>query len=172
MKAATDILQRLHGLTAEDRTWILARLPTAARSKLRALVKIEQSSRDEADVVPEPAADASDEPVGRLPCGLDPAAVAALLKAEPAWIAAAVLEGSAQPWSAMVLDHLPGVLRADIEGQRRAGCTLTPLARETLIRVFLAGMGRNPHAPTPSKFRSLLDRVSASRSRKRLTIHS
>lgn len=170
MKNSTDILQRLHGLTAEDRTWILARLPIRARSTLRAAVKAEQSSDVDADVIAEPKVDTTEE-VACLPSGLDPEAVAALLKGEPAWIAAALLEGSAEPWSAMVFGHLPSMQRADIERHRRAGCTLTLLARQTLISIFVAGMGSTPHAPAPSKFQSLLDRVSASRSRKRLTIH-
>jgi hypothetical protein len=170
VKNSTDILQRLHGLTTEDRTWILARLPSGARSTLRAAVKAEQSSRVDADVVAETQVDTTGE-VARLPSSLDPEAVAALLKGEPAWIAAALLEGSAEPWTAMVLEHLPSMLRADIERHRRAGCTLTVLARQTLISAFMAGVGNTPHTPVPSKFQSLLDRVSASRSRKRLTIH-
>lgn len=78
-----------------------------------------------------------------LPRDIDAARLAAVLAQEPSWITAAV----------------------------RGGSVLTPHAKQTLVRLVLARVGCDEAAPVPSKFQSLLARLSASRSRKRLTIH-
>jgi hypothetical protein len=159
-----DILQRLQALAAEDRTWILGRLPAAAKATLLAAASGESS-------LPPPAAAREIEgPV--LPTTLAPQSVAAALKEEPAWIAASILGNAAGPWIAEVLAHLPPGLRSDIASLRRSDSVLTPLARETLVNLLLAQIGQSePPPPTPSKFHTLLERLSASRSRKRMTLH-
>ena len=122
----TDILRTLHGLAAEDRAWIIARLP--ARTKAQLLH------------VPEPEVPQSDE---EIPPDIDAARLAVVLAEEPSWIAAAL----------------------------RGSSTLTPQAKQTLVRLVLARVGCGEAAPALSRFHSLLARLSASRSRKRLTIH-
>jgi hypothetical protein len=159
----TDTLQRLHALGAEDRAWILSKLPASAKSLLLAAASGKRSQ-----VAPVTPA-ASDPPA--LPPGLEPLQVAAALKEEPAWLAAAALEGAAESWVAEVLQKLPAVLRADIAHVRRAGCALTPSARQALIKLLLAKLGQAAPRPAQSGFQVLLERLSASRSRKRLTLH-
>ncbi len=163
MRNVADILQHLHTLSAEDRTWILGKLPAPAKSLLLA------GASDEPSPAAPAATTASDAP--RLPSTLAAMQVAAALKEEPAWLAAALLEGAAEPWIADVVERLPAVLRSDVASIRRAGSTLTPSARQTLIRLFLAKIGQAAPQTTPSRFQLLLERLSASRSRKRLTLH-
>ena len=78
-----------------------------------------------------------------LPRDIDAARLAAVLAEEPSWIGAAV----------------------------RGGSVLTPHAKQTLVRLVLARVGRGEAEPARSRFQSLLARLSASRTRKRLTIH-
>lgn len=153
MIEVADILQRLQALTSDDRTWILGKLPAAAKSTLLAAASAEPS--------PPPATAPT----------LAPRSVAAALKEEPAWLAAAFLQGAADPWAAEVIGHLPAVLRSDVANLRRAESTLTPLSRQTLADLLHAHVGQSAPPPTPSKFHTLLERLSASRSRKRMTLH-
>jgi hypothetical protein len=159
----TDTLQRLHALGAEDRRWILSKLPASAKSLLLAA-----ASGKRPQIEPAPPA-VTDTPT--LPRDLEALQVAAALKEEPAWLAAAVLEGAAESWVAEVVQKLPAVLRSNIAHVRRAGCTLTPSARQTLIGLMLAKIGQATPRPAQSGFQVLLERLSASRSRKRLTLH-
>src|SRR5262245_58063386 len=115
-----DILQRLQVLTSEDRTWILGKLPAAAKSTLLTAAS--------AEPLPPPTAAAPEIEGPALPTTLAPQSVAAALKEEPAWLAAAALEGAAEPWVTAVIAHLPAVLRSEVANLRRAGSTLTPLA--------------------------------------------
>ena len=163
MRNAAEILQRLHALGAEDRSWILGKLPAPAKSLLLAAA---------ADA-PSPAAPVVTPPsdIPSLPRTLAATTVAAALKEEPAWLAVAVLEGAAESWIAEVVERLPTFLRSDIASQRRAASTLTPAARQALIRLFLAKIGQAVPPPAPSRFHVLLERLGASRSRKRLMLH-
>ena len=122
----SDIVRTLHGLAAEDRAWIIARLPARAKAQLLR--------------GPEPEVAQSDE---ELPSDIDAARLAAVLAEEPSWIAAAV----------------------------RGGAGLTAHAKQTLIRLVVARVGCGEATPARSRFQSLVARLSASRSRKRLTIH-
>jgi len=163
---ATDILRTLHGLAAEDRAWIIARLPTRAKAQLLALTPDDDASHLIKDEVPEQHEDEG------LPAGVDAGRLATVLAEEPAWIAAAVLEGSTEAWAAAVTERLPTGMRADIRSTHSGARTLTQHAKQTLIRAVLARVGCGEPAQAPSsKFQSLLARLSASRSRKRLTIH-
>ena len=162
MTSLADILQRLHGLAAEDRTWILGRLPAPAKSTLLAAASGEPSR---------PLAAACGFEAPALPHTLTPQSVAAALKDEPAWLVAAVLEGTAESWAAAVIAHLPAVMRSDIATMRHAGSRLPLHARQTLIRLFLAKVGQAEPPPVPSRFHTLFERLSASRSRKRLMLH-
>jgi hypothetical protein len=165
VRNSVDILQQLHSLTAEDRTWILEKLPAPAKSLLLAT-----SSDAPAPAPAAPVAPASDSP--SLPRTLVATTVAAALREEPAWLAAAVLEGAAESRIAEIVERLPAVLRSDIVSMRRVAATLTPAARQVLIRLLLAKIGEPPPPePAPSRFHLLFDRLSASRSRKRLTLH-
>ena len=126
----SDILQTLHGLAAEDRAWIIERLP--ARAKARLLHQKEPE--------PEPEPPRAEE---ELPSDIDADRLAAVLADEPAWLAAGV----------------------------RGGTGLTARARQTLIRLVLARVGHSEVPPARSRFQTLLARLGASRSRKRMTIH-
>ena len=158
-----DILQRLQALSVEDRTWILGRLPVAAKATLLAAASGGSS--------PPPPAAAREIEGPALSTTLPPQSVAAALKEEPAWIAASILGNAGGPWIVEVLAHLPAVLRSDIASLRRSDSMLTPLARQTLVNLLLAQIDQSPPPPTPSKFHTLLERLSASRSRKRMTLH-
>ena len=153
----TEILRTLHGLNVEDRAWIIERLPTRTKAQLLAMNPQEEETPEEQ---PE-----------RIPAAIDPVRLAAVLADEPAWIAAVVLEGSSQPWVAAVFERLPVGMRADVRSMQAAVSTLTSHAKQTVIRLVLARVGCGEAAPTRSRFQSLLARLSASRSRKRLTIH-
>jgi hypothetical protein len=137
----TDILRTLHGLAVEDRAWIIARLPTRAKAQLLAMSP-EDDTPDEVAELETPQ-----EQREAIPADIDAGRLALVLAEEPAWIAA-VVRGSTEPWVA----------------------ALTPHTRQTVIRSVLARVGCGEPAPTRSRFQSLLARLSASRSRKRLTI--
>jgi hypothetical protein len=160
----TEILQKLHGLAAEDRAWIVARLPTRAKAQLLAM----SSDGETPEVTPMEVAHAEEE---RIPADIDVGRLAAVLAEEPYWVAAVLLEGSGEPWVAAVLERLPAGVRAGIATAQRGAQTFTPHAKQTLIRTVLARVGCGEPAPARSRFQSLLARLSASRSRKRLTIH-
>ena len=157
----TDILQTLHGLAAEDRAWIIARLPARAKAQLLG---------EKAQVDEKPQTDAR-VPTDIVPNDVDASRLAAVLAEEPSWIVAVVLDGAAEPWAAAVLERRQTGMRADIATVQRTGCSLTPHARQVLIRTVLARVGCGASTPVRSGFQQLLARLSASRSRKRLTIH-
>lgn len=160
----TQILQTLGKLGTEDRAWVIARLPARAKAQL-----LKMSPNEPAPRVAEAAA--PQQPSERMPADIDVGRLAAVLMEEPSWIAATLLEGSVEPWVTAVLDRLPATMRADIAENQRAASALTPHAKQALLRTALKRVGRGERAPAPSRFQSLLARVSASRTRKRLTIH-
>lgn len=158
-----EILRKLHGLAAEDRDWIIARLPSRAKAQLLATGPDERAPHMPTFEVPQP-----DEGV---PGDVDVTRLAAILASEPSWIAAVLLDGCVQPWAAAVCERLPLGMRADIASLHRSGGPLTAHAKRVLIRTVLARIGGAESAPVRSKFQGLLARLSASRSRRRLTIH-
>jgi hypothetical protein len=158
----TDILRTLHGLAAEDRAWIIERLPARAKAQLLAMHPDEKDTPEEEVHLEQPE---------RIPADVDAVRLVAVLADEPLWIAAVVLEGSTEPWVAAVLERLPVGMRADVRSMLSAVRALTSHAKETLIRSVLARVGCGEAEPTRSRFQALLARLSASRSKKRLTIH-
>jgi hypothetical protein len=157
----TDILRTLHGLAVEDRAWIIERLPARAKAQLLAMHPDESTPKEEVH----------EEQLERIPADIDAGRLAAVLADEPLWIAAVVLDGSTGPWVATVFERLPAGMRADIRSMHSAVGALTSHAKQTLIRSVLARVGCGEAEPTRSRFQSLLARLSASRSKKRLTIH-
>ena len=157
----TDILRTLHGLAVEDRAWIIERLPARAKAQLLAMHPDESKPEEEGH----------QEHLERIPADIDAGRLAAVLADEPLWIAAVVLEGSTEPWVAAVFERLPVGMRADVRSMQAAVRALTAHAKQTLIRSVLARVGCGEAEPTRSRFHALLARLSASRSRKRLTIH-
>jgi hypothetical protein len=169
-KAPADALSLLQGLTDEDRAWIVARLPTPAKSQLlqpeqpRNARPSRQEAASEAQR-PEPAI--TGEPTDGLE-KVEPKTLLAVLKDEPAWITAALLQAHAWTWSTQLLDALPAVLHADVATLERAKIRFAPEVAQVVRRLVAARIAAGLRGERPSKFEALLDRVSASRLRKRM----
>jgi hypothetical protein len=155
-KGPADALSLLQGLTDEDRAWIVARLPTPAKSPASDAGRLQPATTGEpADVLEK----------------VEPRTLLAVLKDEPAWITAALLQAHAWTWSAQLLDALPAVLHADVATLERAKVRFAPEVAQTVRRLVAARIATGQREDRPSKFEALLDRLSASRVRKRMVFH-
>jgi hypothetical protein len=173
-KVPVDALGLLQGLTDEDRAWIVARLPTAAKSQLlqagqppRNAESSGRKAASEAEQLPA----VTGEPADVLE-NVAPKTLLAILKDEPAWITAALLQAHAWTWSTQLLDALPAVLHADVATLERAKTRFTPEVAQSVRRLIAARVAAGQRDDrASSKFATLLDRLSASRVRKRMVFH-
>lgn len=173
MNAQAEALTLLHDLTAEDRAWLIAQLPAEARSRLLAESDANEGG-DALKVVPAsraPEVDASESSALDGLVTVDVAALALVLKDEPPWLIAALLEARTWSWATEFLDALPALTRSQVTSTRRAGCSFAPLLAETLARLIVLRLGHGEAPRSPSTFETLVARLSAARSKKRLSIH-
>lgn len=132
----SDVLRRcalrLAALAGEDRGWILARLPEAARSRLGELLRELEAKPVRFD---EELLAALEAPRAEPPRGLEAAGAAEAwraLEAEPDWVIAALLKGRAASWRAGLLALVAAPRAARIEEAARSLSPAAPRAAEAL----------------------------------------
>ena len=165
MKPQTTLLGRLQQLNAQDRSWIMQQLSERERSQL--LATLEEPAKAP-EVRPAPVAlDVKKHDGAKTLSRVEPRAMAALLRHEPAWIAAIVIHAADDGWSREVLDALPTLQRSEVERARTQsfGEELT----QAVVRHVLERCQGD--VATVSAFDRLVERISASRSKRRLTLH-
>ncbi len=170
MKPQADLLGRLQQLNPQDRGWIMQQLSERERAQLLSTLDVPTPEvvstklHEVPAVAPaEPKKTGTDKTLSRV----EPRTMAALLKHEPAWIAAIVLQGQDESWSGPVLDALPSLQRTEVE-RARAQSFGEELVRTVLRQVLEQCQG---DVATASAFDRLVERISASRSKRRLTLH-
>jgi hypothetical protein len=164
-----DILRTLSTLSAADRSWIIDRLSPRAKSQLlervpsiKAEPKVEPAAQAPVSLN-DPERDSIYECLERA----DATSIAYLLKAEPVWVAAALLSAREWRWHRSVLDLMPGV-RAEIERALQSGTAFTQPLRDAVARIVATKVGSIIPAPEVSRFEQLIAKVRSSRLNRRL----
>jgi hypothetical protein len=150
----------LHGLSAADRRWVLARIDPADAAVLRAHLR----ELRELGIPADPALAPSAAPAG---AGADPhAAIVArassaglqlALGDEPAWLVAQVLALRDWPWRAAYLDGLTEERRAAVA--KASPATLAPHAEAGLLAAIAARLGGDGPAASNSVWNKLRRRA-------------
>jgi hypothetical protein len=172
MKPQSALLGKLHKLNARDRAWIVEHLSEHERAQLMSslaeppadvtAVKLHTVVQDRDLPSDAKSADAA-RTLGRV----EPRVVAMITKTEPAWLNAVIASEQEPAWSEIFLEALPATLRADVE--RMQSKQFGPALCESVTRLILARC--HGDVPVESKFERLVERLSSSRSRKRMTLH-
>lgn len=173
MKPYGELLGRLQQLSSQDRSWIMQQLTDRERAKLLEKLETPEIAPEIAEpklreaAQPAASSDAKrTDPIKAL-LKVDPRIVAALLKHEPAWLGAGVLAGQEESWSKAVLDALPASQRSDVERIRSQSFgdeLMQSAARQILARC-------QADVTATSAFDRLVEKISASRSKRRLSLH-
>lgn len=172
MKSQADLMGRLQQLNVQDRSWIMQQLSERERAQLLATLEApEQAAEAVSAKAPQAPAVAPVEPKkndgAKALARVEPRAMASLLRHEPAWIAALVIQGRDESWSKEVLDALPALLRSQVE--RACAQSFGEELTQAVVRQVLAHC--QGEMATVSVFDRLVEKISASRSRRRLTLH-
>jgi hypothetical protein len=170
MKSPSELLGKLHRLSARDRAWIVEHLSEQERAQLMStlaepatvvtdvgLHAVEQARQS----------GASSADTARTLARVEPRLVAMVTRTEPAWLNAAIAATQDAAWNTAFLESLPAPLRNDVE--RMQSRQFGPALRESVTRLVLARCQGD--VPVESAFERLLERLSSSRSRKRMTLH-
>lgn len=172
MKPQAELLGRLQQLNPQDRGWIMQQLSERERAQLLSTLEIPEQAPEvvstklhevQAAALAEPKKTGSERTLSRV----EPRTMAALLKHEPAWIAAIVLQGQDESWSHEVLDALPSLQRSEVE-RARAQSFGDALVQAVLRQVLERCQG---DVATASAFDRLVERIGSSRTKRRLTLH-
>jgi hypothetical protein len=168
MKSPSELLGKLHRLSPRDRAWIVEHLSEQERAQLMSSLAepvITDGKLRVAEQPREPASTSTDSArtLGRV----EPRLVAMVTRTEPAWLNAVIAATQDAGWSVAFLESLPAALRADVE--RTPAKEFGPALREAVTRLVLARCEGD--VPVESAFERLVDRLSSSRSRKRMTLH-
>ncbi|MFC4312691.1 hypothetical protein ACFPN2_26640 [Steroidobacter flavus] len=165
MKSQSELLGQLHRLNARDRAWIVEHLSEQERAQL--MSSLAQPTPDitamKLHAVEHHSSADSARTLGRV----EPRIVAMITRTEPAWLNAVIVSEQEPTWSVAFLEALPATLRADVE--RMHPKEFGPALRESVTRLVLARCQGN--VPVESAFERLVERLSSSRSRKRMTLH-
>lgn len=169
MKTELDVIAKLGELSESDRRWILSQLPMSARSRLL-------SESDAA--VPRPASSppenttlttSEEDQIFAKLHRAHPDTVAEVLRNEPTYLAAAFMLISDWPWRVQFLNSLPASQRVEV-AELASAIDLTPAMSRALSRMLAEQLDHSVAGPqrTPSRFEALVERIGASRSRRRL----
>jgi len=148
-------LELLARLSASDRHWIVERLSATAKSRL--VAKPEAG----AGAAQSPAAPqfAAAKDIERLN-GADPERIWDVLRAEPCWLACAVLRANDWPWSKQLLQAMPPATRAEVFRLQRRGTTLSQPAMSALLKRLAERVGTSGgSSEPPSRFEAVLARL-------------
>ena len=170
MKPQSELLGKLHRLSAGDRAWILERLSAQERSQLLATLEPpalppEATNSKPPHIESKTQGETSDvvKALGRV----EPRLVAAITRNEPAWLNAVIAAAQHESWSKALLEALPATLRVEVERTQpwHFGAALT----ESATRQILERCSGN--VPVESPFERLVERLSSARSKRRMTLH-
>jgi hypothetical protein len=165
MTTVANLLARIAALHPSDRQWLLAQ--ASAETRARLTVALEAAQAVEPDngrpVVHRGALSARD-----IVASATPEQVARALRAEPAWLAAVLLQMDDWPWSAALLKHIPFMQRPmPVIGQ--AVPTLKPALAAAILKGFAQSLtlietSAIPLKPRLPPFEALVQRFRTSRS--------
>jgi hypothetical protein len=170
MKLQSELLGKLHQLSAGDRTWILERLSAQERSQLLATLEptvapAEVTNTKPLHIEPKPLGEISDvvKALGRA----EPRLVAAITRNEPAWLNAVIASAQHDSWSKAFIEALPASLRVEVERTQpwHFGAALTEAATRQILERCRGNV------PVESPFERLVERLSTARSKRRMTLH-
>jgi hypothetical protein len=149
-------IDRLSRLEAGDRVWILGQLSAREKAALMDKVCADTPAEGHARIIPITTASpsAGDSAIERLRAATA-AGVARALRAEPAWLIAAVLSIEHWPWHGEFLQQLPTGLRSDV-AQLSSNVRPSAATRESLVRHVVAQLDGERAAVPASLLRSLL----------------
>lgn len=177
MKPHAELLGRLQQLNSQDRSWIMQQLSERERAQLLATLEAPDAAQEVAPPVDAEIAKAKHQPAApsdpkrpdpfKALSKVDPRVVAALLKHEPVWLGAIVLATPDENWGRAILDALPAPQRPEMERMRShsfGDALVQSVARQVLARC-------QAEVVPPSAFDRLVERIGASRSKRRLTLH-
>lgn len=168
MKSQSELLGKLHRLSARDRAWILEHLSEQERARLlSSLTDPAAAITDTQRSVEQSPADARSVDAAKILGRVEPRLAATITRSEPAWLNAVVASTQDSAWRVAFMESLPASVRADVE--RIQPKEFGPALRESVTRLILARCDGN--VPVESAFERLVERLSSSRSRKRMTLH-
>jgi len=127
----TDVCRSLRGLAPQDRSWILARLSSAAKMKLARGLGADGP-------LYEPTATAR---AMRLLDARDAGQVLGALQDEPSWVVYAIWRAASWTWRAKVLRGLPAPIRLDLQSLERDGVVVSPAVSQFLVRALAERVG-------------------------------
>ena len=177
MKTRADVVALLGTLCDADRAWIVGKLPSHAKSRLLAAGS-DLSSATPASTAHASATSASKQPA--VPANrelydvlvrTDPQSVINVLRNEPAWLIAAVLSAQEWPWHSDLLMALAPSVRSDVTCIQKIGTTFAAPLIDSLVRLVASRASSGVTPQRQSKFETLVSRLAASRSKKRLSLH-
>lgn len=164
MKLQSELLGKLHELSAGDRAWIVERLSEQERAQLFATLsspgpapEIENTNEHRAEPVD----------VVKALARVAPRVVAAITKCEPAWLNAALAAAQHHVWSKAFLEALPAAFRAEVD--RALALPFGPALTQSVTRLILERCQGN--VPVGSAFDRFVERLSSARSKRRMTLH-
>lgn len=171
MKSQAELLGRLQQLNVQDRGWIMQQLSERERAQLLSTLEASETPPEVLgakvqDMRPATPPDIKNNDGAKALCRVEARAMATLLRHEAAWIAAIVIHGQDERWSRAVLDALPASQRSEVEGVRAQS-----FGEELVQAVARQVLARCQGDVAVSAFDRLVDKVAASRSRRRLTLH-
>jgi hypothetical protein len=149
-------IRLLGEIGAEDRRWILERLPVAARARLADQVDPPQETGEDYEWT---------RAVAQLSAA-DPQSLVEALQVEPAWLIDAVLHAARWPWANQVRKGLPPSLRANLATVACEGARLGRAPTRVLIRELATRSREWTEAPPPrSGLGALISRLGGRSSR-------
>lgn len=170
MKSPSELLGKLHRLSTRDRAWIVEHLSEQERAQLMSSLTEPAPAITNTKlraVEPPRGLEVTSPDAARTLGRVEPRLVAMVTRTEPAWLNAVIAATQDAAWNVAFLDSLPASLRADVE--RMHATEFGPALRESVTRLVLARCQGN--VPVESAFERLVERLSSSRSRKRMTLH-
>lgn len=161
MSTTDRALELLAKLNAADRSWILGRLSSDAKSRLTAARQ--ESGRTNADQSLGAGAHGNGVSLAALIeklATVDAETLASILAGEPGWLVSAVLRIHDWPWAKRFLQALPPAIRVEVAQLDRHGTNLAQPARELVLRALVARLGSSALVAVPAtRFDAVLSRI-------------
>lgn len=182
MTTSMDILSTLDRLSEADRDWIIENLPAQAKSQL---LSVPSSSDSDSLLVSDSVGSSvstpmvggpetsSQQPEGafQVLADVNPGWLADLLKAEPAWLTVAVLRSREWAWRSELMDALPVGLRTEVARMADSDMSFAPQLTTTVVSLVAARLNGHTVPRTMSRFEALVEKLAATRSKRRWSIH-
>lgn len=175
-----DILSTLGRLSDADRHWIIENLPAQAKSQLLSVSPPGHSLSASDPMQPSLPTDVSGAPdsskrnyedASQTLAAADSGLLADVLKAEPAWLTAALLRSREWTWRSEVMGALPSGLRTEVARIADSDLTFTPHLTTTVVNLVTARLNGQVAPRTVSRFEALVEKLAATRSKRRWSIN-